>query len=64
MRKKKTSFKDLFKKKDKHKKIEKKKISTREKEEGFNLFEVIVIIFISVLFGVIVGCIIHHLRLV
>lgn len=63
MRKKKTSFKDLFKKKDKHKKIEKKKISTREKEEGFNLFEVIVIIFISVLFGVIVGCIISSSKI-
>ena len=40
------------------KKLNFKKIFSKNKEDGFNIFEVVVIIFISVLFGIIVGCII------
>ena len=40
------------------KKLNLKKIFSKNKDDGFNIFEVVVIIFISVLFGVIVGCII------
>ena len=46
----------LFKKMKK--KLNLKKIFSKNKDDGFNIFEVVVIIFISVLFGVIVGCII------
>ena len=46
----------LFKKGKK--KLNLKKVFSKNKEDGFNIFEVVVIIFISVLFGVIVGCII------
>lgn len=40
------------------KKLNFKKIFSKNKDDGFNIFEVVVIIFISVLFGIIVGCII------
>lgn len=40
------------------KKLNFKTIFSKNKEDGFNIFEVVVIIFISVLFGIIVGCII------
>ena len=40
------------------KKLNLKKIFSKNKDDGFNIFEVVVIIFISVLFGIIVGCII------
>ena len=40
------------------KKFNFKKIFSKNKDDGFNIFEVVVIIFISVLFGIIVGCII------
>ncbi len=47
---------NLFKKG--RKKLNLKKIFSKNKEDGFNTFEVVIIIFISVLFGIIVGCII------
>ena len=45
------------------KKFNLKKIFKSNKDDGFNIFEVVVIIFISVLFGVIVGCIISSSNL-
>ena len=46
------------------KKLNFKKIFSKNKDDGFNIFEVVVIIFISVLFGIIVGCIISTSNLV
>lgn len=54
----------FFDKKNKSKKkIKKNKTKLKKSVEGFTTFEVIMIIFISVLFGIIVGCIISVSKL-